>query len=320
MPERLRLAFAGTPAFAVPALRALIDSGAHDLVAVYTQPDRPAGRGRQLTASPVKELALAHGLSVLQPPTLRDPQAQQAFRALDLDLLIVVAYGLILPNAVLDSPRLGVINIHASLLPRWRGAAPIERAILAGDPETGVTLMQVEPALDAGPMLAVSRCAIGPKDTAGELHDRLAGMGAALLLETLPRIAAGLAAPVRQDESAVTYAAKIDKRETIIDWHLTARDLDRRVRAFQPRWGNSAQLAGEPIRIIEASVASDVSPHLQPGAIVEASAAGIDVATGRGLLRILRLQAPGKRPVSAADYLNARRGLRVAGASPPPGE
>lgn len=309
MSQRLRLAFAGTPAFAATALKALIASNAHDIAAVYTQPDRPAGRGRQLTASAVKQVALDHGLAVRQPLTLRDTEAQAAFAALNLDLLVVVAYGLILPDAVLDAPRLGAINIHASLLPRWRGAAPIERAILAGDSETGVTLMQVEPELDAGPMLAIRRCPVGPHDTAGDLHDRLAAMGAELLMATLPEIAAGRIAPQTQDERLVTYAAKIDKRETQLDWTLPAEQLCRKVRAFNPRWGTSAILAGEPVRILEAEVLDTVSNHFQPGQLIAASGVGIDIATGDGCLRLKRLQAPGKRPVAAADYLNARQDL-----------
>jgi methionyl-tRNA formyltransferase len=313
MAERLRIAFAGTPAFAVPSLQALLDSRAHDLVAVYTQPDRPAGRGRRLTASPVKQLALDHGLTVHQPQTLRDPGAQAEFEALRLDLLVVVAYGLILPRAILDAPRLGVINVHASILPRWRGAAPIERAILAGDGETGVTLMEVEPALDAGPILAIHRCPIGPRDTAGDLHDRLATMGAALLVTTVADIAAGRARPEAQDESLVTYAAKIDKRETELDWRQPAVELDRRIRAFQPRWGTSVLLAGETVRIIDAVIIDDVSTHLHPGSIKSATADGIDVETGQGVLRLLTLQSPGKRPVSAADYLNGHPALRTSG-------
>lgn len=306
---RLRIVFAGTPEFAAVSLRALLDDGGHDILAVYCQPDRPAGRGRALTACAVKRLAVERGLPVRQPISFTETRELEAFRGLQADLLIVVAYGLILPRALLDIPRLGCVNVHASLLPRWRGAAPIERAIMAGDTETGVTLMRVEPRLDSGPILAVARCPIAEDDTAGALHDRLARLGAALLVSTLPSVANGTVTATRQDETLATYAAKIDRREAELDWSMSAAELARRVRALNPRLGASATIAGETVKIWLAE--STAEPCAQPpGEIVRAGSAGIDIATGDGVLRVLSIQPPGRRAVSAADYLNARPRLR----------
>jgi len=306
--DSLRLVFAGTPEFAAVSLQALIAEKRHDICAVYTQPDRPAGRGKIETASPVKQLALKHGLPVLQPARM-DETAIAALSALKPDVMVVVAYGLILPTLLLNLPRLGCVNIHASLLPRWRGAAPIERAILAGDAESGITLMRVEPALDSGPILAQKHCIIDEHDTAGDLHDKLAALGASLLLETLPAIAAGHIEPTPQDEQLATHAKKIIKSEARLEWHRPAADLARAVRAFNPRPGATADLAGKEIKILEARSLGTPAAG-ETGHIIRAGKEGIDVQTGDGTLRILTLQVPGRRAVTAADYLNAHPGLR----------
>ncbi|MDF9392464.1 MULTISPECIES: methionyl-tRNA formyltransferase [Methylococcus] len=298
----MRIVFAGTPEFAVPALRALIASG-NPPCAVYTQPDRPAGRGRRIASSPVKQLASDHGLPVFQPESLKGPEELERLRELAPDLMVVVAYGLILPPPVLTVPRLGCVNIHASLLPRWRGAAPIQRAILAGDRETGVTLMRIEPRLDAGPMLGKRSCLIGDDDSAATLHDRLAGLGAELLAELLPALAEGCLAGEAQDESRVTYAEKIEKSEARIDWQQDATTLSRRVRAFNPWPVAETTLDGTVLRIWSAR-ALDTPQDTAPGTVL-AAAKNLDVACGRGTLRILEIQTPGKRRMSAADFLNA---------------
>jgi methionyl-tRNA formyltransferase len=308
MPQPLRLVFAGTPEFAAVSLRALLAQDEFQIAAVYTQPDRPAGRGRQLTPSAVKQVGLEHGLVVRQPLTLRDEAEQAHLRDLRLDVLVVVAYGLILPQPVLAAPRRGCVNLHASLLPRWRGAAPIERAILAGDTHTGVSLMLIEPELDSGPVIATVSCPITETDTAGDLHARLARLGADLLCEKLPAWVLGEIPAVAQDHSQATYAAKINKAETRLDWSASALTLARQIRAFNPRWGASAVLGGEQVRISMAETGANVSAH-SPGTIVKAKGGILEVATGQGTLRLLTLQAPGKRPVSAADYINARPGL-----------
>ncbi|MBC6941752.1 MAG: methionyl-tRNA formyltransferase [Xanthomonadales bacterium] len=306
MPSPLRLVFAGTPEFALPSLHACLASGAQ-VVAVYTQPDRPAGRGRQLAASPVKQAALAAGLVVEQPPTLRDADARARLAAHAPDLIVVVAYGLILPRAVLALPRLGCWNVHASLLPRWRGAAPIQRAILAGDAETGVDLMQMEAGLDTGPVLLEARTPIGAEDTGGSLHDRLAALGAQLLGEALARVQCGQALPARaQPDSGIEYAHKLDKAEARLDWHEPAVLLARKVRAFDPWPVAEALLEGERVRIWSAQAVPGAA-GAAPGSVVAASAEGIEVATGDGRLRIRELQREGGRRISARDWLNARR-------------
>jgi methionyl-tRNA formyltransferase len=309
----LRLGFAGTPKFSVPALEALADSE-HAVQVVFTKPDRPAGRGRHVQVSPVKQRALELGLKVLEPATFKSPDTLDALRALDLDALVVVAYGLILPPAALAAPRLGCFNIHASLLPRWRGAAPIQRALLAGDAVTGVTIMRMEAGLDTGPMLAVRAVDIEARDTGGSLHDRLAVVGAALLRATLDALARGEASPeTPQPEAGVTYAQKISKAEAEIDWRADAEQVLRKVRAFNPapvaqtRWGD------QQVRIWEAELAPATAPAgAPPGTVIDAGPSGIDVTCGRGALRVTRLQLAGRRPMTAADILNSQR---LAGAS-----
>ena len=306
MPSPLRLVFAGTPEFSVPALRACLDSGAQ-VVAAYTQPDRPAGRGRQLAASPVKQAALEAGIAVEQPETLRDKSARERLAAYAPDLVVVVAYGLILPKSVLALPRLGCWNVHASLLPRWRGAAPIQRAILAGDAESGVDLMQMEAGLDTGPVLLQARTPIAESDTGGTLHDRLAALGAQVLADGLARVLRGeTLTPTPQRDDGVEYAHKLDKAEARLDWNQPAATLARKVRAFDP-WPVAEELLdGERVRIWSA-LALVAHGDAAPGSIVAASADGIDVATGDGVLRIRELQRDGGRRISARDWLNARR-------------
>ncbi len=302
-----RLVFAGTPAFSVPCLAALIEAG-QDVVCVYTQPDRPAGRGRKLQQSPVKELALSHGIPVRQPESLkRDRDERQVLRELAPDLMVVVAYGLILPQSVLDTPRLGCVNVHASLLPRWRGAAPIQRAVLAGDAQTGVCIMRMEAGLDTGPVYHRLAIPIAPDETGGSLHDRLSTLGARALIEALPGILDGTSRPEPQDDSHAIYAHKLDKAEAAIDWGEPAAAIERRVRAFDPWPVASTRLDGEVLRIWSAKAEDTNATGVSPGEVLATGRAGIEVATGSGRLRITRLQPPGKRPMDAQDFLNARR-------------
>jgi methionyl-tRNA formyltransferase len=300
-----RLIFAGTPEFAVPSLRILLAAG-YSLVAVYTQPDRPAGRGRQPRASPVKIHALAAGIPLYQPASLRDLAVQAEFAALAPDLLVVAAYGLILPLAVLAIPRLDCVNVHASLLPRWRGAAPIQRAILAGDVETGVCIMRMEAGLDTGPVYARASCPIPRGTTGGELHDRLATLGAETLRETLPALLAGALAPAPQDDARATYAPKLEKAEAELDWNRPAPELERQVLAFNPYPVAQTQLDGQPLRIWRAW-AENESITEPPGTVLREGPAGIVVATGAGVLRLTEVQQPGGRPLSVAAFLNAHR-------------
>jgi methionyl-tRNA formyltransferase len=311
MTDPLRLVYAGTPEFAVPPLgRAL--AGPDALLAVYTQPDRPAGRGRQLQASPVKQRALAADVEVRQPLNFRDPAERARLAELKPDLLIVVAYGLILPQSVLDIPRFGCWNLHASLLPRWRGAAPIQRAIEAGDSETGICLMQMERGLDTGPVLLQRSVPIRADDTGGNLHDRLADCGAQVLFEGLNRLRSGDAlTPQPQPSEGVTYAHKLDKAESRLDFSLPAAQLERRVRAFNPWPITDCELAGERLRVHAAEAVSGRA-GAAPGSILAASAQGIEIACGEGALRLTRLQREGGRAQSAADYLNARRSPLLA--------
>ncbi|HEX5340703.1 MAG TPA: methionyl-tRNA formyltransferase [Gammaproteobacteria bacterium] len=302
MTTRLRIAFAGTPEFALPTLDALVAAG-HDIVGVWTQPDRPAGRGRRLTASPVKQRALQLNLTLQQPASLRDTEAHTAIRAAQPDVMIVAAYGLLLPRPVLDIPRYGCMNIHASLLPRWRGAAPIQRAILAGDSESGVTIMQMAAGLDTGDMLIKRHTPIRDEDTAQSLHDRLAALGAEAVVAVLADIAH--LQPVVQDDKQAIYAAKLTREEARLDWTRPASELARCVRAYDPWPVAHTFWNGEPLRIWEATaIAADT--HVAPGNVIVASDAGIDVATGNGILRVSRLQAAGSRAMSAADFSRGR--------------
>lgn len=305
----MRIVFAGTPEFAVSSLRAAARH--HEVVAVYTQPDRPAGRGRGLAPSPVKLEAVARGIPVYQPESLKDQAAQQQLRDLQPDLMVVVAYGLILPKAVLAIPTHGCWNVHASLLPRWRGAAPIQRAIQAGDETTGVCLMQMEAGLDTGPVLLHQELPIAATDTGGQLHDRLAELGAQVLSDGLGLLRAGIKPIARpQPEQGVTYAHKLDKAEAKLDWAQDAGALARTVRAFNPWPIAEATLAGERVRI-HGAVALDLAHGQAPGTVLTAGREGIDIACGQGALRLRVLQREGGKAITAADYLNARRDLRV---------
>lgn len=297
----MKIIFAGTPQFAASALAALLRE--HQIVAVLTQPDRPAGRGMQLAASPVKQLALQHGLPVLQPATLKTEEAQRPIAALDADVMVVAAYGLILPMAVLQLPRYGCLNIHASLLPRWRGAAPIPRAILAGDSETGITIMQMDEGLDTGDMLLRRACPIAPDDTAQTLHDKLAVIGADCILEALRLLQECLLAPVRQDDAAATYAAKLLKSEAQIDWRQDARQIERAVRAFNPFPVCHADFNGVAIKIWQAGLCA--GEHGAPGKVLAADKLGIIVACGKDALRLEVLQRPGGKAQPAAQFLQA---------------
>ena len=310
----MRIVFAGTPDFAVPSL--LAADARREVVAVYTQPDRPAGRGRTLTASPVKQAALDRGLIVRQPERLRGAEVLDALRALEPDLMVVVAYGLLLPQGVLDIPRLGCWNVHASLLPRWRGAAPIQRAIQAGDAQTGVCLMQMDKGLDTGPVLLRQSTPIAPDDTGGRLHDRLAELGAQVLADGLGLLRAGIRpVPEVQAEAGVTYAHKLDKAEARLDWTRPARALADTVRAFDPWPIAEAELAGERVRV-HAAQALPLAHDRVPGTLLAAGRDGLDIACGDGALRVLRLQRAGGKVVAAADYLNARQDLKALVAAP----
>ena len=293
-----RVIFAGTPDFALASLAALVEAGVSP-IAVLTQPDRPAGRGRKLTASPVKRFALEHSLPVLQPATLRSDDAAETLASLDAEIMIVAAYGLILPQRILDLPRAGCVNVHASLLPRWRGAAPIQAALLAGDAETGISLMQMEAGLDTGPVYAMRSTPIDATTTAGELHDTLAALGGRLLVESLPSILDGRMAAEPQDDARATYAGKIDTADTVLDWNDTAGALHRRVRAFDPVPGARFVLDGETIKCWQPRLGTGTA---EPGTVLAAGSDGIEVACRDGSLILGRLQRPGRRPVSAGEF------------------
>jgi methionyl-tRNA formyltransferase len=311
----LKLGFAGTPDFAVPALDRL--AARHRICAVFTQPDRPAGRGQALHMSPVKRRALELGLTVHQPATFKSPEAIETLRAAEVDALVVVAYGLILPVAVLGIPTWGCVNIHASLLPRWRGAAPIQRALLAGDSMTGVTIMRMEAGLDTGPMLNSRTTVIGPTDTAKMLHDRLAKIGAELIDESLHALSCGQSREVAQPAEGVTYAAKIDKSEALIHWPHSAEQIHRQVRAFNPWPVAQTHCNGQQLRVWDAepiAALGDGGGSKPPGSVLSATHEGIDVVCGTGILRILRLQLAGRKPLPAAQFLQGHRldGTRFA--------
>ena len=296
----LRVVYAGTPQFAVPSLDALSALPEVEIVAVYTQPDRPAGRGQKLTASPVKERALALGVPVEQPLTLRDPSAQAHLAAYAPDLMVVAAYGLILPQAVLDAPRLGCVNVHASLLPRWRGAAPIARAIEAGDTETGITIMQMALGLDTGDMLLTRTLPIEPDDTAASLHDRLAVLGAEALGAAIPGLMSGELRGVPQNDATATYAAKLSKAEAHIDWRESADLIARRVRAFNPAPVAFTLWRGEPLKIWQAKPVA--APSAEPGTVVAVDKTGFVVAAAEGAVRVTACQKAGGKRIAAADF------------------
>lgn len=298
----MKIVFAGTPDFAVPTLQALLDS-AHEVCAVYTQPDRPAGRGRKLTASPIKQLAQSANIPVFQPENFKHADDLAQLATLDADLLVVIAYGLILPQAVIDTPRLACINVHGSLLPRWRGAAPIHRALMAGDQKTGVTIMKVVKKLDAGDMLLKDECPITASDTSSSLHDRLAQMGAASLIQVVDQFQAGTVVAEPQDEALVTYAAKLEKHEALLDWTESAIHLDRKIRGLNAWPVAQTVFKGEVLRVWHCAL-TDKACDLPPGTISCADKA-LDVATGDGLIRLLEVQLPGGKRIAGKDFLNA---------------
>ncbi len=297
----LRILFAGTPDFAAVHLRALIESE-HEVIGVYSQPDRPAGRGKKLQPSPVKQVALEHQLPVYQPLNFKDSDDVEQLQSLQADVMIVVAYGLILPQSVLDAPRYGCLNVHASLLPRWRGAAPIQRCIEAGDKVTGITIMQMDAGLDTGDMLSKVTTGISADDTGGSLHDRLADMGPAALLATLQQLEAGELQPETQNDAQACYAHKLSKQEALLDWSQPAETLALRVRAFNPFPMAYTLLGDERIRVLMAEPLAKVT-QLLPGTIANVSAQGLDVACAEGVLRITRLQLAGKKPMSVAEVI-----------------
>jgi len=306
----LRIVFAGTPDFSVSALQALLDSE-HEVVAVYTQPDRPAGRGRKLMASPVKAVALEHGLSVYQPETLKDEVAQKNLSLLKADVMVVVAYGLLLPKSVLDMPKYGCLNIHASLLPRWRGAAPIQRAIEAGDAQSGVTIMQMDVGLDTGDMLYKVSTEITAKDNAARLHDRLSALGATALMQTLNMLPSQQLTPEKQDESCVTYAKKLTKAEAKIQWDEPADVIVRKIQAFNPWPIAFTSFNEKPLRIGQATRLSDVREVVAQeggisGTVLSIDREGVVVATGRDPVLIQQVQPPGKKMMSAYDFAQSR--------------
>ncbi|VAW88654.1 Methionyl-tRNA formyltransferase [hydrothermal vent metagenome] len=300
----MKIIFAGTPDFAAVALAALIKLG-HTICAVYCQPDRPAGRGRKLKKGPVKLLAEEHGLAVYQPPSLKKPEIVAQLQQHDADIMVVVAYGLILPANVLSIPKKGCINIHGSLLPRWRGAAPIHRAIMAGDAETGITIIQMDEGLDTGDMLLRYPCAINDDETGQSLHDKLAHLGGEAILAALHLIGTGEQQPVKQKDALTCYAAKIAKKEAWLDWSLSAEELARKIRAFNPWPVARCNLTNQTFLIWDAERLESLQ-QATPGELIAATDQGLDIATGDGVLRITQVQLPGKRPVIVADLLRSR--------------
>jgi len=305
--------FAGTPDFSAHFLKFLLEKTSDDVVAVYTQPDRPAGRGKKILASPVKLLAEERQLPVFQPETLKNSSAQQQIQELQPDIMLVVAYGLILPQAILNIPKYGCINVHASLLPRWRGAAPIQRAIEAGDVETGVTIMQMDAGLDTGDMLAKTECSITTSETAGSLHDKLLTSGEAALAQTLEQIRSCTTLPEPQNDSLSTYAPKISKQEARIDWNLDAATIDRKIRAFNPFPIAHTEISGRSVRVHRADALIESNQTTAPGTILTASDQGIDVSAGEGIVRIKALQLPGKRALSVAEVLRGNQSVFSSG-------
>ncbi|BCO17163.1 methionyl-tRNA formyltransferase [Alteromonas sp. KC3] len=303
MTTQLKVIFAGTPDFAAQHLAALLDSK-HDVVAVYTQPDRPAGRGKKLTASPVKVLGEEHNIPVYQPATLKQDAAQQELAAIDADIMVVVAYGLLLPTAVLNAPKLGCINVHGSILPKWRGAAPIQRAIWAGDSETGVTIMQMDEGLDTGDMLHIATLPIESSDTSATLYDKLAALGPKALVDVLDNFDSY--SPEKQDDALATYAKKLSKEEALINWHDDAAQIERNIRAFNPWPVAWMKIDEHNVKVWSGDVVA-LDNAVSPGTIVSANKEGITIATGKGALRITSLQIPGKKALPAADVINARQ-------------
>lgn len=309
MPQPLKVIFAGTPDFAASSLSAVLNSH-HQVVSVYTQPDRKAGRGKKVTMSPVKELAQEHHIPVEQPLNFKSEESLNRLASYQADVMVVVAYGLLLPQKVLDTPKLGCINVHGSLLPRWRGAAPIQRAIQAGDKETGITIMQMEAGLDTGPMLMTSSTPISEQDTGASLHDRLAEMGAKLLVKALDDIADNKLQATVQDDQLATYAHKLNKEEAQIDWQKSAQELDRTIRAFNSWPVAYSQLDTNTVRVWQANIV-DHSTDAKPGTILQADGNGILVSCGEGCLLLTKLQLPGSRAMSVKDLLNAPKNQQL---------
>ena len=308
----MKIIFAGTPEFAATHLQALIDQAQHTIVAVYTQPDRPAGRGKKLTASPVKQLAVDHQLSVFQPASLKDSAAQERLASHGADVMVVVAYGLILPQVVLDTPQRGCINVHGSLLPKWRGAAPIQRAVEAGDAETGVCIMQMDAGLDTGPVISLARCPIEANDTSGSVYKKLSALGAPTLLAALDKISSGVAVAEQQDNALSTYAKKIDKSEALIDWSQPATAIERRVRALNPFPAVYSLILGDRVKIWSASTMS-ANTGTAAGTIVDSSTKGLRVQTGDGQLLITDIQLAGKSKMPVAELLKSKAELFAQG-------
>ncbi|AQM68432.1 Methionyl-tRNA formyltransferase [Vibrio campbellii] len=304
MSQSLRIVFAGTPDFAARHLAALLSSE-HEVIAVYTQPDRPAGRGKKLTASPVKTIALEHDIPVYQPENFKSDEAKQELADLNADIMVVVAYGLLLPQVVLDTPKLGCINVHGSILPRWRGAAPIQRSIWAGDAETGVTIMQMDIGLDTGDMLKIATLPIEASDTSASMYEKLAGLGPDALIDCLADIAAGKAKLVKQDDELANYAKKLSKEEARIDWNDDAAHIERCVRAFNPWPMSHFEAAENSIKVWQSRVEEQIIDK-PAGTIVQADKTGIYVVTGNGVLVLEQLQVPGKKAMSVQDILNSR--------------
>jgi methionyl-tRNA formyltransferase len=305
----MKIIFAGTPDFSVPTLQALINSK-HEVIAVYSQPERPAGRGRKLTASAVKAKALEHNIPIYQPENLKNHEQQQILAAMNADVMIVVAYGLILPEIVLNTPKYGCLNIHASILPRWRGAAPIQRAIEAGDPESGVSIMQMDIGLDTGDILAILTTEITAKDTAQMLHDRLSNLGSTALLKTLEEIEQSKLVPIKQDEDLVTYAHKLSKTEAQINWQENAETIVKKIQAFNPWPVAFTQFQGQVLRIWQAEIV-DLTSNKQlssarGGVILKIDKQGIEIVTGKGIIRLTSIQPTGKKAMPAYDFAQAR--------------